>query len=280
MANALQALRKAEATEGPEISVLMTVYNTAQFLPEAIESVLTQRTTRTWHLVIVDDGSTDASFSIAQRYAANYREHVCVLQHPGGRNQGISCSRNLALRHALGSRIAFLDSDDIWLPHHCETLASVLDAEPDVAMVYGAAERWVDYGVPFNDTAARAADWGCNYLPPLWPAGEHGGVLPSGALVDWFTADESLCPCICSVMVRAESARAVGGFCESFRGLYDDQTFHAKISRRFPVFALDVCVARYRQHAGSCCAMAKLDQITMHKEQQRFSRFLVGGARS
>ena len=140
----------------------MTVYNTAQFLPEAIESVFAQQTERTWELLIVDDGSTDASLSIAQRYEAIYPERVYVLQHWEGYNRGISCSRNLALRRARGARLAFLDSDDVWLPHHLETLALLLDAEPGIAMVYGAAERWVDHRLRFNEAAARVASWGTN----------------------------------------------------------------------------------------------------------------------
>ena len=200
----------------------MTVYDADHFLSEAIESVPVQETRRTWELLIVDDGSTDSSRDTAQRYASRYPEQVRVLQHAFGRNLGISSSRNVALRHARGARLAFLDSDDVWLPHHCETLAGVLKYDPDLAMVYGAAGRWVSHDLPFDDSASRAASWGCNYLPPLLPAGQQGGILPPGRLIDWFSADQSLCPCICSIMVTAEAALAVGGFCDAFRGLYDD----------------------------------------------------------
>jgi glycosyltransferase involved in cell wall biosynthesis len=258
----------------PQISVLMTVYNTAGFLRDAIESVFAQQTERTTELLIVDDGSTDSSFSIAQRYAVDYPQYVRVFQHPEGRNLGISRSRNLALRHARGAHLAFLDSDDVWLPHHCETLSSALDTTPGVAMVYGAAERWVDHRLPFDEAKARAASWGYNYLPPLFPKGECGGILRRGVLVRWYTADESFCPCICSVMVRTDAARAVGGFCDDFRGLYDDQAFHAKISLSYQVRALDTCVARYRQHDQSCCALAKTNVSTKEKERKRFSDFL------
>lgn len=260
--------------EAPQISILMTVFNTAQFLSEAIESVFNQRSTRTWELIIVDDGSTDGSLGIAQRYAADYPQHVFVLQHPNGQNLGISRSRNLALRYARGARLAFLDSDDVWLPDHCETLSSMLDARPEIVLVYGAAERWVDYDSPFDDGAARAANWGRNYLPPLLPDGRCCGVLCPGVLVDLFTKDESFCPCICSVMVLTQTAREVGGFCDAFRGLYDDQTFHAKISLRFRIYALDVCVARYRQHDRSCCALARMDKSAMEEERKRFTSFL------
>ena len=83
-------------------------------------------------------------------------------------------------------------------------------------------------------------------------------------------------------MVVAQTARAVGGFCDAFRGLYD-QAFHAKLSLRFPVYAVDITVARHRQHDHSCCARAKVDKSTTEKERHRFlsfldeQRFLVSG---
>lgn len=264
----------AQQAAAPEISILMTVYNTEEFLGEAIESVLRQQTLRRWELLIVDDGSTDSSLNIAQRYAARHPDRITVLQHPSRRNLGISVSRNLALSHARGRRVAFLDSDDVYLPHHCETLAAVLDTFPKVAMVYGAAERWVHHSLPFDEIAARAARWGQNYLPPLVPSGRRAGRLSPGTLVKWFQADESLVPCICSVMVTRQSALAVDGFCDTFRGLYDDQAFHAKMSRRFPIYALDTCVARYRQHPRSCCAAARTNPGLRDQEKRRFISFM------
>ena len=214
----------------PEISVLMTVYNTAGYLAEAIDSILAQRTTRAWELSIVDDGSSDGCLEIAQAYAAAHPERIHLLRHRGGGNRGISASRNLALRHAQGELLAFLDSDDVWLPHHLETLDAAMQACPEADMVYGSAERWVDFSLAFDEDFARSSEWGRNYLPPLIPRGEAAGLLPRGQLLSWFQADESLVPCICSVMVRTAAARAVGGFCNAFRGLYDDQAFHARMS--------------------------------------------------
>ena len=256
------------------VSILMTVYNSALYLAEAIESVLEQRTSCPWELVIVDDGSQDLSLSIAKAYRARFSARVKVLQHPGGANCGISASRNLALRHASGSTIAFLDSDDVWLPHHLTTLTALLQRHPEVAAVYANAERWVHFSQPFDAVASPRAWWGSNYLPPLLPEGERGGVLSPGTLLQWFLRDEAKVPCICSMVVRTEAARAVGGFVNDFRGLYDDQAFHAKISLRYRMYAETSCVARYRQHGTSCCATEGKSSVVRQAERARFLSFV------
>jgi glycosyltransferase involved in cell wall biosynthesis len=261
--------------QDPEISVLMTAFNSEAYLAEAIESILVQETERTWELLFVDDGSTDKTLAIAMHYALNFPDKIHVYRHAGGENLGISASRNLALSHARGSMITFLDSDDVWLPIHLETQASLLNRMPQVSMVYGGAERWVDFHLPFDESASRAADWGSNYLPPIVPAGESTGLLQRGSLLQWFQEDESMVPCICTVMVRTATARAVGGFCEGFRGLYDDQVFHAKVSRDHEIYANDICVARYRQHTESCCATARSNAELVQREFDRFLCFLL-----
>ena len=252
----------------------MTVFNTERYLEQAVHSVLDQNTGRTWELILVDDGSTDGSLGLAQHLAAHHPDCIRVLQHPRGVNCGISKSRNLALHYARGANIAFLDSDDVWLPHHLETLSTILEREPGVAGVFAGAERWVDFDAPFDEEQARAAWWGGNYLPPLLPPGEPYGPVAPGQLVRWFLQDESLVPCICSVLVRASAARLVGGFVNEFHGLYDDQAFHAKLSLSFSLYAEWTCVARYRKHAASCCAAGVINPAVQVSERQKFVRFL------
>lgn len=257
----------------PKISILITAFNTAQYLGEAIDSILQQETSRTWELLLVDDGSTDGTLELARDYAHRFPSRIQVFTHPDHENRGISASRNLALQHARGDLLAFLDSDDVWLPQHLETQGALLDSMPKIAMVYAAAERWVDFSEPFAEARSRAATWGSNYLPPLVPPGESAGLLPRGRLLQWFLQDESMVPCICTVMVRTAVARAVGGFCDPFRGLYDDQAFHAKIALGYDIYANDLCLARYRQHAMSCCALAR-NKEEEQTERERFSSFL------
>lgn len=252
----------------------MTALNADLYLSEAIESILQQKTSRTWELLFVDDGSTDGSLEIALEYARQFPASIHVLRHPGGVNRGISASRNLAMRHARGALLAFLDSDDVWLSHHLESQAELLDNLPAIAMVYAGAERWVHFAEPFNEASSRKATWGSNYLPPLVPEGQFTGLLPCGELLQWFCADESFVPCICTVLVRTDVARAVGGFCDAFHGLYDDQAFHAKIVLKHDVYANDLCVARYRQHAESCCGRSRKIRDGFTKDRRKFDCFL------
>ena len=191
-----------------------------------------------------DDGSEDSSVRIALDYVERHEGTVRLLRHPGGENRGTSASRNLGLKHARGEFLTFLDADDVWLPHCLSSQLRAFQEHPEAAMVYCAAERWCDLSRPFNEAEARSAWWGQNYIPPVVPTGEQPGLLHLCELLDWYLQDESMVPCICSVMLRTDVARAVGGFDEQFRGLYDDQAFHAKVVLAYPVLAHDSCVAQ------------------------------------
>ena len=232
----------------------MTALNAAPFLGEAIESVLRQETDYTSELLLVDDGSTDDTGAIAADFAARHPGRITLLRHPGGANRGISASRNLGLRHARAPITALLDADDVWLPDRLDSQMPLLHNHPALAMVYAQAERWHDFDLPYR---AECGSAGRNYVPPLIPAGARAGIIEPPDLLRWFLADESMTPCTCTVLVRTAVARALGGFASEFRGLYDDQVFYAKLALRETVAVSTRCVARYRQHALSCCAVAR-----------------------
>ena len=93
------------------VSIIMPSYNTAKFISETIESVLAQ-TYSNWELIIVDDCSTDDTDAVVCPYLADDR----IRYIKNEKNSGAAVSRNRALREAKGKWIAFLDSDDLWLP--------------------------------------------------------------------------------------------------------------------------------------------------------------------
>ncbi len=93
------------------VSIIMPSYNTGRYIKEAIESVLAQSYSN-WELIIVDDCSTDNTDEIVSQYLADGRIHYIK----NDTNSGAAVSRNRALKEAKGKWIAFLDSDDIWLP--------------------------------------------------------------------------------------------------------------------------------------------------------------------
>jgi len=112
----------------PLVSVLMPVYDRESYLPEAIESLLAQ-SYRPLEIVVVDDGSTDASAAIAQRYA-----EVHYAYQPHG---GIAVARNHCLELARGAYLAFLDSDDLWEAGMLARQMEILIATPDLDMLFG-----------------------------------------------------------------------------------------------------------------------------------------------
>lgn len=230
----------------PRVSAITIFYNAEPFLDEAIRSVVGQ-TYASWELLLVDDGSTDGSRRIAEQYAEKHPERIRCLEHPGRENRGMSAARNLGLREARGEHVAFLDADDVWLPEKLERQVAILDAHPEAAMVFGPTEWWYTWSGPPGPPGDFVHDLGVEpdrlILPP--------------AFLSQFLRVEGISPCTCSVLLRREVVEAVGGFEARFRGMYEDQAFFAKICARFPVFASGECLARYRQHAASGCAVAQ-----------------------
>ena len=101
-----------EYPQQPMVSVITIFLNAEKFIQEAIESVLGQRHLD-WELVLVDDGSIDASTGIAQGYARRYPNKIHYVEHENHENLGMSASRNLGIRESNGKYVAFLDADDV-----------------------------------------------------------------------------------------------------------------------------------------------------------------------
>lgn len=115
----------------PLISIITPTYNRADFIAEAVQSVLDQTYQNFEHL-IVDDGSTDNTREVLSPFLADGRFKYFYQE-----NQGQSVARNQALEHARGEFICFLDSDNVWLPIHLASQLAVFQETPDVDIVYG-----------------------------------------------------------------------------------------------------------------------------------------------
>jgi glycosyltransferase involved in cell wall biosynthesis len=114
------------------VSVVVPTYNYAHFLPVALDSVLTQ-TYRDWECVIVDDGSTDDTATVADAYVRRDPRFRYIHQA----NRGLAGARNTGVRNAHGDAIQFLDADDRLLPAKLERHAAYLEAHPECDIVYG-----------------------------------------------------------------------------------------------------------------------------------------------
>lgn len=110
----------------PKVSVIIPTYNRAKIIHKTIESALSQ-TFRNFEVIIVDDGSEDDTRSIVEQYNG-----VKYIYQP---HRNVSCARNNGISHANGEYIAFLDSDDVWLPMKLEKQVRFLNTS-EVAMVH------------------------------------------------------------------------------------------------------------------------------------------------
>lgn len=114
--------------QAPLISVIVPIYNVGNYLARCIESII-QQTYKNLEIILVDDGSTDNSSEICDRYE-KLDERIRVIHK---RNGGLSSARNAGIEIAVGEYLAFVDSDDWILSHHIESLYSLL-SETNVLM--------------------------------------------------------------------------------------------------------------------------------------------------
>jgi glycosyltransferase involved in cell wall biosynthesis len=120
----------------PKVSVIIPVYNVETLVGETLESVL-QQTYQDFEILVVNDGSTDGSLSICQGFV-DPRIRIISQQ-----NRGLAGARNTGIRHAQGEYLAFLDSDDLWLPKKLESHVAHLDASPEVGVSFSRS-RFID----------------------------------------------------------------------------------------------------------------------------------------
>ncbi len=135
----------------PRVSVIMPVYNGAPFLAAAVESVLTQ----TWsnlELIVVDDGSTDATPAILRKYC-DRRVKIVRIAHAG-----VVTARNVALDHCCGDYVASMDADDVSHPERIERQATYLDQHPDIDVVTCGSDLIDDQDRVIGETSGGIAE--------------------------------------------------------------------------------------------------------------------------
>jgi glycosyltransferase involved in cell wall biosynthesis len=121
-------------TSGSEhlVSVVMATYNRAALLDRAIESVLAQ-TFSGWELIVVDDGSSDDTFGVVDRFVQRHR-NIRYMRH---RNRKAPLARNAGIQASFGRYVTFLDSDDRYLPEHLASRLELLESTPELDLVSG-----------------------------------------------------------------------------------------------------------------------------------------------
>lgn len=174
----------------PKVSVIIPTHNTARHIAEAIESVLAQ-TYQDYEIIVVDDGSTDNTPEVI----APYRDQIRYVWQA---SQERAVARNHGLHLAQGELIAFLDSDDIWLPDKLERQVAALDRYNQAVLVYGPAKIIDIEGQPSHF-------WGSAYL-----CGEPGGEIEVNCPGREMLFGSPIMPSV--VLARREALEQAGPF--------------------------------------------------------------------
>jgi glycosyltransferase involved in cell wall biosynthesis len=191
----------------PLVSVVIPTYNRGWILKEAIDSVLAQDF-GDYELIVVDDGSTDGTFSLLDSYGGT----ILVIRQE---NRGVSAARNRGIAAASGRCIAFLDSDDLWLPGKLGVQFDFFLRNPD-ASICQTEEIWIRDGLRVN------------------PGNRHRKA--SGMFFE-----RSLALCLVSpsaVMIRKSLFGEVGLFDESLPAC-EDYDLWLRIGASHPIFLID-----------------------------------------
>jgi len=129
------------SSKAPTVSVILPTYNRGWIVEQAIDSVLGQDF-KDFELIVVDDGSTDDTGQILEAYG----EDLTVIRQS---NRGVSAARNRGISAAVGRLVAFLDSDDLWLPGKLTRQVEFFEAHP-AAVINQTEEIWIRDGVRVN----------------------------------------------------------------------------------------------------------------------------------
>ena len=120
----------------PFFTVIVCTYNRERFLRRALESIISQ-SYKDWEVVVVDDGSTDATKALLDKYKNRYVQLTLVCHD---RNRGVSAARNTGIANANGRFVTFLDSDDEYASSHLGNRKKVLQQNPEIQFLHGGLE--------------------------------------------------------------------------------------------------------------------------------------------
>jgi glycosyltransferase involved in cell wall biosynthesis len=195
----------------PLVSVIVPVYNGADFLAEALESILTQDYEPV-EVIVVDDGSQDASGDLARSHPVRYLRQ---------RHRGIAAARNAGVEAARGELVSFNDADDLWIAGKLRAQVEYLGSHTEIDLVLGRMEVFVQ---PHTELPA--------WVPQAWLSAPQNGLLQT-------------------MLARREVFERVGQFDTSFSTGEDTDWLARAFDARLGVAPLPDVVLRYRLHGAN-----------------------------
>lgn len=225
----------------PLITVFITAYNSAAYIDQAIQSILSQ-TVQDFEVIVVDDGSTDDTQDVLSKIDDS---RLRVLTN--ATNQGIVYSRNLALTEARGEFLAVLDSDDLALPNRLERQWNAFKDRENLALLGGRAYVIDDLGnlrgeIPHSPSGSDRNKASLFFENPF----VHS-----------------------SVMMRMSTFREVGGYPVLKYPVVEDLALYIEIAKKYDVDNLDEFICQYRRHDSNITKTSLVKVLAMmHQVKQ------------
>lgn len=240
----------------PLVSIVMPTYDRPEFLPATVGSIFAQ-TFRDWELIVADDGSSAPAAEYLR--ALERSERVRLLWQPHSGNAGKM--RNAALEHARAPFIAFIDSDDVWVPAKLETQLPAMRAAPDCGWSYSAFVLIDAQGSPLPSERSR------RWTP------HRGRVFDE--IVRGAVSIRS--PSV--VMARTELVREAGGFDEAI-DCAEDFDLWARLALRSPICVVDEPLVRVRSHSNNSGRKAGSASVARDYSLRKLAAGTSGRARA
>ncbi|WP_295799415.1 glycosyltransferase [Mucilaginibacter sp.] len=211
----------------PLVSVIMPAFNAGQFIAEAVDSVIKQTFTG-WELIIVNDGSTDDTQAIAERYVAGDARIRLVKQQ----NKKLSAARNTGIANAKGEWVAFLDADDFWVAGKLEKQLVAAGKYPAAGVVFS------DGFTYYNNDVKTAQPYGtiAGYFAPadIYKLEYQGNYIP-----------------VLSVLVKKKELDTVGLQDEKLRACEDWDYWLRLALQGVGFYGMEEKLFYYRRHAAN-----------------------------
>ncbi len=242
----------------PTVSVIIPTYNRAELLPRALDSVRAQ-TFGDWEIVLVDDGSTDETETVAAKYSRILGPRFVYYRQE---NQGASAARNRGLNLSRGRFLAFLDSDDEYLPRKLERQLALFELRPELGLVYS-DYAYVDLAGSQHPSAFATCHALARQVPsaPVAP----GLFLCRGNLLDWLLREYFIATIV--GMVRREVLGNDIRFPEEL-SYAEEWLFYLQVAQKCPAGFVDEPLALHHHLPGS---LARTDT---HRNNLRLRRLL------
>ncbi len=214
----------------PKVSVIIPVYNRAALICRAVDSVLAQDF-KNFEIIVVDDGSTDDT----PKALNVYKDKIKIITQ---KNRGVSAARNRGVSISSGQYIAFLDSDDMWLPEKLSTQVAFFESNPDTFICQTEA-IWIRNGIRVNPKKKHKKQSGMIFTPSL-----HLCLVSPSA-----------------VMLEKEFFDMFEGFDENLPAC-EDYDLWLRISCKYPVALINIpLIIKYGGHEDQLSKMPGLDKF-------------------